>query len=64
MAVPQFPNRDYDIAACILGEFNEILVLTDGYTQEESVIPGWVAMTGSEWNQPYAVPAPEAFTQL
>jgi hypothetical protein len=61
MAVPQFPNRDGGISACILGEFNEILVLTDGYTQEETVVPGWVAMTGDEWDQPYAVPAPEQF---
>ncbi|MEN9357650.1 MAG: hypothetical protein RL695_1821 [Pseudomonadota bacterium] len=64
MAIPQFPNRDYGIGACILGEFNEILVLTDGYAQEETVVPGWVAMIGNDWNQPYAVPTPEAFTQL
>lgn len=61
MAVPQFPNRDGDIGACILGEFNEILVLTDGYAQEETVVPGWVAMTGDEWDQPYAVPTPAQF---
>jgi hypothetical protein len=61
MAVPQFPNRDGGITACLLGEFNEILVLTDGYAQEETVVPGWVAMTGSEWDQAYAVPAPEQF---
>lgn len=61
MAVPQFPNRDGGITACILGEFNEILVLTDGYTQEEVVVPGWIAMTGDEWDQPYAVPAPASF---
>lgn len=64
MAVPQFPNRDGDITACILGEFNEILILTDGYAQEEVVTPGWIAMIGSEWQQPYAVPAPESFTVL
>lgn len=62
MAVPQFPNRDGGISACILGEFNEILVLTDGYASEEIVVPGWIAMTGHENDQPYAVPAPAAFT--
>lgn len=64
MAVPQFPNRDGGISACILGEFNEILVLTDGYTSDELVVPGWVAMIGDEQDQPYAVPAPEHFTLL
>ena len=61
MAVPQFPNRAGGISACILGEFNEILVLTDGYAQEEALLPGWIALTGSEWNQPYAAPAPAQF---
>lgn len=61
MAVPQFPNRDGGISACILGEFNEILILTDGYVQEEVVVPGWIAMIGDEWDQPYAVPAPPQF---
>ncbi len=61
MAVPQFPNRDGDSCACILGEFNEILILTDGYAQEEVVVPGWIAMIGDEWDQPYAVPAPDQF---
>lgn len=61
MAVPQFPNRDGGISACILGEFNEILILTDGYAQEEAVVPGWIAMIGDEWDQPYAVPAPPQF---
>jgi hypothetical protein len=64
MAVPLFPNRYGDVSACVLGEFNEILVLTDGYAQEEVVIPGWVAMVGDEWQQPYAVPAPDSFTVL
>ncbi|MDI6750483.1 MAG: hypothetical protein QMD73_09940 [Rhodocyclaceae bacterium] len=64
MAVPQFPNRDSGITACILGEFNEILILTDGYAQEEVVVPGWIAMIGDDWNQPYAVPAPDSFTVL
>lgn len=63
MAVPQFPNRDGN-SACIYGEFNEILVLTDGYAQEEQVLPGWVAMTGDDNDQPYAVPAPDSFTVL
>lgn len=61
MAVPQFPNRDGGISACILGEFNEILILTDGYAQEEVVVPGWIAMIGDEWDQPYAVPTPVQF---
>ena len=64
MAVPQFPNRDGGIGACILGEFNEILILSDGYAQEEIVVPGWVAMTGDGGDQPYAVPAPEQFLDL
>lgn len=61
MAVPQFPKRNGGISACILGEFNEILILTDGYAPEETVVPGWIAMTGSEGDQPYAVPAPARF---
>lgn len=64
MAVPQFPNRDGSSTACILGEFNEVLILTDGYTQEEMVLPGWVAMIGDDWDQPYAIPAPDSFVQL
>lgn len=64
MAVPQFPNRDGGITACILGEFNEVLILTDGYAQEEVVVPGWIAMTGNDNQQPYAVPAPDSFTVL
>ncbi len=64
MAVPQFPNRDGGITACVLGEFNEILILSDGYALEEEVVPGWIAMTGSEQDQPYAVPAPVQFTVL
>jgi hypothetical protein len=64
MAVPQFPNRDGGISACVLGEFNEILILTDGYAAEEIVVPGWIAMTGDENDQPYAVPAPTSFTVL
>lgn len=64
MAVPQFPNRDGGITACILGEFNEILILTDGYAQEEVVVPGWIAMIGDDRDQPYAVPAPDSFTVL
>ena len=61
MAVPQFPNRDGGISACILGEFNEVLILTDGYALEEIPVPGWIALTGGEWDQPYAVPAPAQF---
>lgn len=64
MAVPQFPSRDTGVTACILGEFNEILILTDGYVQEEVVVPGWIAMTGGDDDQPYAVPAPEHFDVL
>lgn len=64
MAVPQFPNRDGGISACVLGEFNEILILTDGYAAEEVVVPGWIAMVGSDDDQPYAVPAPASFTVL
>lgn len=65
MAVPAFPDKqNNDVAACIYGEFNEILILTDGYAQEEQVVPGWIAMTGNEEEQPYAVPAPDSFTVL
>lgn len=61
MAVPQFPNRDGGITACVLGEFNEILILTDGYALEEAPIPGWIAFKGDAWNQPFALPAPDSF---
>jgi len=64
MAVPQFPARSGGDTACILGEFNEILILTDGYTAEEIVVPGWIAMIGDNYQQPYAVPAPASFTLL
>lgn len=64
MAVPQFPSRDGYITACILGEFREILILTDGYAQEEEVVPGWIAFVGGKWDQPYAVPAPANFVLL
>lgn len=57
MAVPQFPNRDGNITACLLGEFNEILILTDGYASEEEALPGWIALVGNGDDQPYAVPA-------
>ena len=64
MAVPVFPNRDGGITACILGEFNEVLAITDGYGQAEVVVPGWIAMVGDNREQPYAVPAPASFVQL
>lgn len=53
MAVPQFPCREDGISACILGEFNEILAITDGYAHEEVVVPGWIALTGGDSDQPY-----------
>lgn len=61
MAVPQFPARDGGITACLFGEYNEIMVLTNGYANEERVLPGWMALVGNDNNQPYAVPAPEIF---
>jgi hypothetical protein len=61
MAVPQFPCRDEGITACVLGEFNEILILTDAYALEEAPIPGWIAFRGNAWNQPFALPAPDSF---
>lgn len=65
MAVPVFPSRiSGSSTACILGELNEILMLTDGYAQEEVVVPGWIAMTGGNSDIPYAVPAPESFDVL
>lgn len=63
MAVPQFPRRNYG-SACILGEFNEILSLTDGYAQEEVVVPGWIAMIGNQTELAFAVPAPASFDVL
>lgn len=65
MAVPRFPCLYMNATPCVLGEFNEVLTLTDGYVQEEMVIPGWVAMTGNGVSdRPYAVPAPASFTLL
>jgi len=61
MAVPQFPRRDHGITACVLGEFNEILILTDGYALEEAPIPGWIAFVGNVDDQPFALPAPASF---
>lgn len=64
MAVPQFPNRDNSATACLLGEFNEILILTDGYALEEEVVPGWIAFpchSGAQALQPFALPAPAEF---
>ena len=61
MVVPQFPNRDQGITACVLGEFNEILILTDGFALEEAPIPGWIAFKGNQWDAPFAVPAPDSF---
>lgn len=61
MAVPQFPNRDGGISACLLGEFNEILILTDGYSTGEAPVPGFIAFVGAIDDQPYAVPAPPQF---
>ncbi|MFO1369829.1 MAG: hypothetical protein U1F46_12600 [Marinagarivorans sp.] len=64
MAVPMFPSRANGVTACILGELNDIMVLTNGYASEETVMPGWIAMIGDDFAQPYAVPAPDAFTLL
>lgn len=64
MAVPAFPSLNNGITACILGEYNEVLLLTDGYASEDRVLPGWVAMIGNSHSQPYAAPAPEIFTVL
>ena len=64
MAVPMFPNRDGGITACVLGEFREILILTDGYVSGEAPFPGWIAFTGSDRDQPFALPAPNSFTVL
>ena len=50
MAVPQFPSRDQGITACVLGEFNEILILTDGFALEEAPIPGWISFRGNTWD--------------
>jgi hypothetical protein len=63
MAVPQFPAGFSDVTACVLGEFNEVLVLSDGYAQDEAVAPGWIAMVGDARDQPYAVRAPLEFAE-
>ncbi len=62
LAVPQFPARDGGITACLYGEYNEIMSLSNGFTLEERVLPGWMALVGNDNNQPYAVPAPDVFT--
>lgn len=61
LAVPQFPAKEGGITACILGEYNEVMMLTDGYTHEERVLPGWMALVGNADNPPYAALAPEVF---
>lgn len=63
LAVPVFPVKDGG-SACVLGEFNEVLAITDGYAQGGEVVPGWFAWVGSNTEQSYAVPAPVEFTQL
>jgi len=64
MAVPLFPARDDGITACILGEINEVLALTDGYALEEAAIPGWIAFplwSEATIRQAVAFPAPGSF---
>jgi hypothetical protein len=58
LAVPVFPIQYWNASASILGEFPDLMLCTDGYIQDESAAEGWVVMTGSEWDQPFAVPVP------
>lgn len=66
VAVPQYPHPGgWDgMTACVLGELNEILALTDGYTHEEVIAPGWVAMVGGNTESAYAALAPSSFDVL
>jgi len=62
MAVPVFPAPGSGITACVMGELDHVLALTNGYANLEDVVPGWLAFVGNDWDQPYAVPAPASFT--
>lgn len=66
LAVPEYPHPGgwNQNTACLLGEFNEILALTDGYTHAEAFAPGWVALVGVGTQRPYAALAPTTFTVL
>ena len=61
LAVPVFPCRDGGITACLFGEFNEVLALTDGYGTGEAPVPGWIAFVSGTSEQAFALPAPEQF---
>ncbi len=62
MAVPAFPCKDEYITACLLGELNEFLILTDGYALEEEVVPGWMACVPESYDPWFALPVPLQFT--
>lgn len=62
MAVPVFPAPGGWITACVMGELDHVLTLTSGYANLEEAVPGWIGFVGSDWDQPYAVPAPASFT--
>lgn len=64
MAAPIFPGRKSGITLCIPGEFKEVMMITDGYAHGQTVIPGWMAITGGDYDVPYAVPSPDTFDQL
>lgn len=66
LAAPAYPcsasvNGDSEH---LLGEYSEVLFLTDGYAHEEVVAAGWVAMVGANNATRYAAPSPTSFTLL
>lgn len=63
MIVPAFPCIRNG-APAVIGEFTDVMLMTDGYTQEEAVMPGWIAMTGAPDDLALAVKAPSSFDQL
>lgn len=65
MAVPIYPMHDSQ-TACVLGELDAAMLLTDGYAMEETVMPGWVAWVGNPAaaQSSFALPAPDVFGSL
>lgn len=66
LAAPAYPcsagsNGDSEH---LLGEYSEVLFLTDGYAHEEVVAAGWVAMVGANNATRYAAQSPTSFTLL
>lgn len=66
MAVPLYPCASSwgGITAFVLGELNEFMVLTDGYSLGEVIAPGWAALVGQDGAWALAALAPDTFTVL